>query len=128
MGSHGGGWEPPKHTGGVGGTPQTGLSPLGGYWGVPRPPPRSAPPHPPGVVGDFGVPPCPPQLCHPPSLSPTWGSLWWLLHRTSLVHPEVEFHFCVSIHGNVTSRTLSPETPWAQAGTRLRVQSRHFTG
>nr|XP_041567851.1 type 2 DNA topoisomerase 6 subunit B-like [Taeniopygia guttata] len=41
---------------------------------------------------------------------------------------QVEFHFCVSVDGNVMSRTLSPETPWAQAGTRLRVQSRHFTG
>ncbi|XP_053857891.1 type 2 DNA topoisomerase 6 subunit B-like isoform X2 [Vidua macroura] len=68
------------------------------------------------------------QICHPPPLSPARGSLWRLLHRTSLVHPEVEFHFCASIDGNVTSRRLSPEPPWAQAGTRLRVQSRHFTG
>ncbi|XP_068035142.1 uncharacterized protein [Anomalospiza imberbis] len=68
------------------------------------------------------------QICHPPPLSPTRGSLWRLLHRTSLVHPEVEFHFCVSIDGNVTSRSMSPEPPWAQAGARLRVQSQHFTG
>ncbi|XP_031950705.1 type 2 DNA topoisomerase 6 subunit B-like [Corvus moneduloides] len=68
------------------------------------------------------------QICHPPPLPPARGSLWRLLHRTSLVHPEVEFHFCVSIDGNVTSRTLGAEPPWAQAGTRLRVQSRHFTG
>ncbi|XP_005533285.1 PREDICTED: CAAX prenyl protease 2 [Pseudopodoces humilis] len=68
------------------------------------------------------------QICQPLPWSPTRGSLWRLLHRTSLVHPEVEFHFCVSIDGKVTSRTLSPEPPWAQAGTRLRVQSRHFTG
>ncbi|XP_053823975.1 CAAX prenyl protease 2 isoform X4 [Vidua chalybeata] len=105
------------------GHPQTGPSSLGGVG------PPDLPPLPPGGRGGFwGPPPVPPQICHPPPLSPTRGSLWQFLHRTSLVHPEVEFHFCASIDGNVTSRRLSPEPPWAQAGTRLRVQSRHFTG
>ncbi|XP_074424107.1 type 2 DNA topoisomerase 6 subunit B-like, partial [Larus michahellis] len=46
------------------------------------------------------------QLCVPPgSLSPDCVPLRQFLHRTSLVHPQVEFHFCVSVNGDVTSRT-----------------------
>lgn len=51
----GGGWDPPKHTGGWEGTPQTGLSSLGGIGVPPAPPDLPSM----GVVGDFGVSPSP---------------------------------------------------------------------
>lgn len=40
-------------------------------------------------MGSPPAPSVPPQICHPPPLPPARGSLWQLLHRTSLVHPEV---------------------------------------
>ncbi|XP_065514191.1 type 2 DNA topoisomerase 6 subunit B-like, partial [Caloenas nicobarica] len=99
----------------------------------------------PGVQELPGVP-CPPpgRCCHqilnrarlrwscqlsppPGTVSPDCVTLRRFLHRTCLVHPEVEFHFCVSVDGTVTSRTYGPEGPGALAGARLRVRSCHFT-
>ncbi|KAM6188550.1 type 2 DNA topoisomerase 6 subunit B-like [Sarcoramphus papa] len=67
------------------------------------------------------------QLSPPPgTLSPDCVTLRRFLHKTSVVHPEVEFHFCVSVNGAVASHTYGRESAWALAGARLRVQSRHF--
>ncbi|XP_074915372.1 type 2 DNA topoisomerase 6 subunit B-like [Buteo buteo] len=67
------------------------------------------------------------QLSPPPgTLSPACVALRRFLHKTSVVHPEVEFHFCVSVNGTVASHTYGRENAWALAGARLRVQSRHF--
>ncbi|XP_032776109.1 type 2 DNA topoisomerase 6 subunit B-like isoform X2 [Strigops habroptila] len=62
------------------------------------------------------------QLWAPPDC--VW--LRQFLHKTSVVHPEVEFHLCVSLNGAVASHTYGWESGWTPAGVRLRVQSRHF--
>ncbi|XP_064293541.1 type 2 DNA topoisomerase 6 subunit B-like [Phalacrocorax carbo] len=52
------------------------------------------------------------QLSPPPgTLTPDCVALRRFLHRTSLVHPEVEFHFCVSINGAVTSHSYGAGDP-----------------
>ncbi|XP_062493152.1 LOW QUALITY PROTEIN: type 2 DNA topoisomerase 6 subunit B-like [Pezoporus occidentalis] len=62
------------------------------------------------------------QLCAPPDC--VW--LRRFLHKASVVHPEVEFHLCVSMNGAVASHSYGRESAWTMEGVRLRVQSWHF--
>ncbi|XP_065520851.1 type 2 DNA topoisomerase 6 subunit B-like isoform X2 [Lathamus discolor] len=121
------------------------------FWEVgppPRPPPVQlhphrggsslCPPHPAAALGVPGVPHVPApccgrilrrarlclafQLCAPPDC--VW--LRQFLHKASVVHPEVEFHLCVSMNGAVASHSYGRESAWTLEGVRLRVQSWHF--
>ncbi|XP_032090201.1 type 2 DNA topoisomerase 6 subunit B-like [Thamnophis elegans] len=51
------------------------------------------------------------------------------IHRISLVHTTIKFHYCVKINGNTSAETYSPEGKVSTClpdGTRLLSDGRHF--